>query len=120
MDLLMVLVDHTLSPRIEFFCVLPRVAIIYVKGERQDFLSFLETVFLSFDGEFHHSHPDSTISHTYTTLANIDGYPLAIGGEVGHPTPGTDEIGIDTNRTEIFDIQANMWIEVEEYPYHNT
>ena len=44
----MVLVDHTLSPRIEFFCVLPRVAIIYVKGERQDFLSFLETVFFKF------------------------------------------------------------------------
>ena len=42
----MVLVDHTLSPRIEFFCVLLRVAIIYVKGERQDFLSFLKTVFI--------------------------------------------------------------------------
>ena len=33
-----------------------------------------------------------------------------IGGEV--------EPDVSTNRTEIFDIQANVWVEVEEYPYH--
>ena len=67
-------------------------------------------LFDSFDGEFHYNHPNSTVGHSHTTLANIDGNPLAVGGEV--------EQGINSNRTEIFDIQANMWVEVEEYPYH--
>ena len=66
--------------------------------------------FKSFDGEFHYDHPDSTVGHSFTTLANIDGNPLSVGGEV--------EPDISTNRTEIFDIQANIWVEVEEYPYH--
>ena len=67
-------------------------------------------LFDSFDGEFHYNHPNSTVGHSFSTLANIDGNPLAVGGEV--------EQGINSNRTEIFDIQANMWVEVEEYPYH--
>ena len=67
-------------------------------------------LFNSFDGELHYNHPNSTVGHTHTSLGNIDGNPLAVGGEV--------EQGINSNRTEIFDIQANMWVEVEEYPYH--
>ena len=65
--------------------------------------------FDSFDGQFHYNHPNSTVGHTFTTLANIDGNPLANAG-LGKE--------INSNRTEIFDIQANMWVEVEEYPYH--
>ena len=65
--------------------------------------------FDSFDGQFHYNHPNSTVGHTFTTLANIDGNPLAVAG-LGEE--------INSNRTEIFDIQANMWVEVEEYPYH--
>ena len=79
-----------------------------------DNISRYEKLFLnSFDGEFHYNHPNSTVGHSHTTLANIDGNPLAVGGE-----PGDEEQGINTNRTEIFDIQANIWVEVEEYPYH--
>ena len=65
----------------------------------------------SFDGELHYNHPNSTVGHSRITLANIDGNPLAVGG---------DEEGIYSNRTEIFDIQANIWVEVEEYPYYRT
>ena len=52
---------------------------------------------------------DHINGHTYTTLVNINGFPLAVGGynEKSH-----------TNKAEIFDISANAWIEVADYPYH--
>ena len=78
------------------------------------------TSFDSFDGDLHYSHPDSTVNHTFTTLANIDGSPLSVGGYLESQFDDGQEIQIDSNRTEIFDIQTNKWIEVEEYPYHST
>ena len=70
--------------------------------------------FQSFDGEHHYKHPNSTYGHFMTSLANIHGSPLAVGGR------RDDKTNIDTNKAEIFDINANMWKEIEEYPYHQT
>ena len=63
----------------------------------------------SFDGDVFHNHTYAINGHTYTTLANINGFPLAVGGynETSH-----------TNKAEIFDISANDWIEKADYPYH--
>jgi len=77
------------------------------------FLGIRNCFINSFDGELHYNHPNSTVGHSRITLANIDGNPLAVGGD-----PGEAEQGFNTNRTEIFDIPANIWVEVEEYPYH--
>ena len=43
-----------------------------------------------------------------TTLANIEGSPLAVGGN----SP-------ETNKAETYDISANKWTEIGDYPYHN-
>ena len=63
----------------------------------------------SFDGDVYYNHTNSINGHTYTTLADTNGLPLAVGGynETSH-----------TNKAEIFDISANTWIEIADYPYH--
>ena len=62
------------------------------------------------DGEVFQNHANSIFGHTYTTLANVHGRPLAVGGynEYSH-----------TNKVEIFDITANNWQQRADYPYHN-
>ena len=54
-----------------------------------------------------HNHADSKNGHYYTSLAKIDGAPLAVGG-----------VGSNTNKAETLDISSNVWTEVAEYPYH--
>ena len=63
---------------------------------------------LSYDGSIFHSHADSKNGHHATTLANIEGSPLAVGGM----TP-------QINKAETYDIGTNTWTEVSNYPYHD-
>ena len=62
----------------------------------------------SYDGFIFHEHASSKTGHTLTTLANIEGSPLAVGG-----------FSPDTNKAETYDISANLWTEIAEYPYHD-
>ena len=62
----------------------------------------------SYDGFVFHNHANSKNGHYQTTLANIEGSPLVVGGN--SPT---------TNKAETYDISAEKWIEIAEYPYHN-
>ena len=62
----------------------------------------------SYDGDIFHNHADSKNGHYMTTLANIEGSPLAVGGN----SP-------ETNKAETYDISANKWTEIGDYPYHN-
>lgn len=62
----------------------------------------------SYDGTAFRNHADAKNGHYITTLANHDGSPLAVGGH-------------DPNikKVEIYDISANTWSEVADYPYHD-
>ena len=62
----------------------------------------------SYDGIIFHNQADSKNGHYWTTLANIDDTPLAVGG--ASPT---------TKKAEILDISSNTWTEIAEYPYHD-
>ena len=62
----------------------------------------------SYDGFVFHNHANSKNGHYITTLANIDGSPLAVGG-------ASPEI----NKAETYDISTNTWTEVADYPYHD-
>ena len=42
-----------------------------------------------------------------TTLANHDGSPLIVSGE-------------NTNKVETYDMSANKWTELADYPYHDS
>ena len=66
------------------------------------------TITGSYDGDVFHNHANSKIGHYKTTLANIEGSPLAVGGD--NP---------ETNKAETYDISANTWNEVADYPYHD-
>ena len=68
---------------------------------------FYLTLF-SYDGFVFHNQADSKNQHYYTTLAKIDGAPLAVGGWDSN-----------TNKAEILDISSNVWTEVADYPYHD-
>ena len=61
----------------------------------------------SYDGFIFHNQADAKNGHAYTTLAKIDGVPLAVGGQSS-----------TTNKAEILDITSNTWTEIAEYPYH--
>ena len=62
----------------------------------------------SYDGSVFHNQADSKHGHYWTTLAKIDESPLAVGG-----------YNPKINKTEIFDISSNTWLEVADYPYHD-
>ena len=62
----------------------------------------------SYDGDVFHNHANSNTGHYQTTLANIEGSPLAVGGY--NPT---------TTKAETYDIATNTWTEVADYPYHD-
>ena len=62
---------------------------------------------LSYDGFVFHNKADAKNQHYVTTLATIDGAPLAVGGYS------------NVKKAEIFDISSNTWTEVAEYPYHD-
>ena len=61
----------------------------------------------SYDGYIFHNAADSKNGHFRTTLANIEGSPLAVGG-----------YSPNTNKAETYDIGTNTWNEVADYPYH--
>ena len=65
---------------------------------------------LSYDGSVFHNQVDSKYGHPWTTLAKIDGAPMAVGGS---------HVGSATNKAETLDISSNVWTEVAEYPYHD-
>ena len=60
----------------------------------------------SYDGFVFHNHANSKNGHHDTTLANFEGSPLAVGGA-------------ETNKAETYDISANRWNDVADYPYHD-
>ena len=62
----------------------------------------------SYDGFAFHNHANSKNGHDLTTLANFEGSPLAVGG-----------YSPETNKAETYDISANTWNEVADYPYHD-
>ena len=62
-------------------------------------------IFNSYDGDIFHAHANSKNRHGETTVANIEGSPLAVGGS-------------STNKAETYDIATNTWTEVSDYPYH--
>ena len=76
-----------------------------MKGEYSGKSGFYSILF-SYDGLIFHNQANSKNKHYYSTLAIIDGAPLAVGGT--NP---------NTNKAEIFDIASNTWTEVEPYPY---
>ena len=63
-------------------------------------------VISSYDGENFYDQADSNYGHFATSLAMIDEAPLAVGG-------------YKNQKAETFDISANTWTEVEDYPYHD-
>ena len=63
---------------------------------------------LSYDGNVFHNQANSKNGHYYSTLANVDDAPLAVGGY--NPL---------IKKAEIFDISSNTWTEVADYPYHD-
>ena len=71
---------------------------------------FHQIVF-SYDGFAFRNHADSKNGHFYTALANIEGYPLALGGYTG---------SFYIKNAETYDISTNAWIEVADYPYHDS
>ena len=86
-----------------FFRFLPyQVRKVYL-SVRTDF----NLTLFSYDGSVFHNQADSKNGHHRTTLANIDGAPLAVGGW-----------NSNTNKAEILDISSNAWTEVADYPYH--
>ena len=64
--------------------------------------------YFSYDGFAFRSHADAQNEHDHTSLANIDGSPLIVGG-----------LSPNTNKVETYDISTNQWNEVADYPYHN-
>ena len=54
-----------------------------------------------------HNQANSKHEHYRTTLANIDGSPLIVGGS--NP---------NSKKAEILDISSNSWTEIDDYPYH--
>ena len=63
---------------------------------------------LSYDGKSFYAHARSTHGHYWTSLAEIKGSPLGVGGHMDN-----------TNKVEIYDIATNKWTELAPYPYHS-
>ena len=101
-------VAHTSISRNESYFASQVAPLNNVKGE---YLGSCKTGFylilFSYDGLIFHSQADSKNGHYYSTLAIIDGAPLAVGGS----SP--------TKKAEILDISSNTWTEVADYPYHD-
>ena len=71
-------------------------------------ISYFELSNLSYDGSIFHTHPDSKTGHYATTLANVEGSPLAVGGS-----------DPETNKAETYDISTNTWTQIADYSYHS-
>ena len=121
MSLFKVLVHHILSPKNESCYAFPILAETNVIGKlccEKGYLvcwtwavegsSSWIVIILSYDGFIFHNHADSKTPHYHSTLAELDGAPLALGG--WNP---------NNNKAETFDIQRNTWNEVAPYPYFN-
>ena len=63
-------------------------------------------IIFSYDGLAFRNHADSNNDHRYTSLANHDGSPLIVGGS-------------NNKKVETYDMTANKWTEVADYPYHD-
>jgi len=59
---------------------------------------------LSYDGQNFHQHGNSSTEHYGTSLANINGAPLVVGGSSPR-----------TNKAEQFDISTDTWVRVDAY-----
>ena len=62
--------------------------------------------FHSYNGKRYFDHPNAITDHEYTTIADIEGKVLAVGGA----SP-------DNKKVEIFDIDTNTWTEKSEFPF---
>ena len=83
------------------------LTMVNVKGEYFSSKLFL-FYFSSYDGAVFHNQADSKHGHYYTSLAKIDGAPLAVGGSSSN-----------TNKAETLDVSTNTWTEVAYYPYYD-
>ena len=109
------LVVHSCSLKNVFFCVFQNFTRLDVRGnlqapiiiplKRYKFCSVISLYFHSYDGFAFQNHADSTNEHDYTTLANYDGYPLAVGGR-------------DIRKAEVYNTTTNAWTDIQDYPYH--
>ena len=64
-------------------------------------------IIFSYDGLAFRNHADSNNNHRWTSLAKHDGSPLIVGG-----------YSPNNKKVETYDMTANKWIEVADYPYH--
>lgn len=64
-------------------------------------------IIFSYDGLAFRNHADSNNDHRQTSLANHDGSPLIVGSSSSN-----------NKKVETYDMTANKWIEVADYPYH--
>lgn len=65
-------------------------------------------IIFSFDGLAFRNHADSNNQHALTCLASHDGSPLIVGGS-----------NIASSKVETYDMSANKWTELVDYPYHD-
>ena len=107
MNFTWVLVVHIVFRKKESCFAFPVLTRVNVKGEYFGSKLIL-FYFASYDGAVFHNQADSKNGHYWTTLAKIDGAPLAVGGN--SPT---------NNKAEILDVSTNSWTEVADYPYHD-
>ena len=112
-------VAHSIIPRKESYYAFQVPTRASVKGlfvrwvgflfnfENKGLIESKKTLF-SYDGSVFYNQADSKNGHHFTTMAKIDGAPLAVGG-----------FEPNIKKAEILDISSNVWTEVAEYPYHN-
>ena len=95
---------HFISPKNEFCSVFLTLIEANARGKFSNI--FDHYLIFSYDGDVYHNHADSKNGHYWTSLANIEGSPLAVGGA-----------GPNINKAETYDIATNTWTEVADYPY---
>jgi len=85
-------------------CIQSDLKIIFDSSVRIHYKFYLQ---IHSPGFIFHNQADVTNEHFQTSLANIDGDPLAVGGNSSY------------TKAEILDIASNTWTEIAEYPYHD-
>ena len=106
-------VEHSCFPKKELCFALVHRTKRVVKGNFLFGVCYLEQKFciiFSYDGYAFRNHADSQNGHYYTTLANIEGHPLAVGGYTGSAY---------IKKAETYNISTNTWTETADYPYHD-
>ena len=74
---------------------------------KQTRLYCIDDIYFSYDGSVYHKHADSKHAHFFTSLAIIDGIPMATGGYGDYPH------GDYTTLSETYDYKKDTWIEIK-------